>query len=277
MAGLSEHAFPLNSPNPKDQAPEGMVRLKMQIAYDGAAFAGWQSQAGKNAVQDAIELALANIVGQRIVVHGAGRTDSGVHALGQVAHIDVPKEKFAANAWAGAINAQLPRTVRILCATRAAKGFHARFSSSGKLYTYRIWNHRFQNPLEKGRAWHVASPIDRATLKALCEMFTGKHDFAAFAANRGKTEKSTVRTMHKIRLIRDGNLLSLSFQGEGFLYRMVRLMSGSMVRVAQGKQTPEWLQGLLEAPGGRKSSFCAPAEGLTLVKVFYRKSTENRL
>jgi tRNA pseudouridine38-40 synthase len=252
-----------------------MVRLKIQIAYDGAAFAGWQSQAGKDAVQDAIELALAHIVGTRVVVHGAGRTDSGVHALGQVAHIDVPENKFAVDAWAGAMNAQLPRTVRILCATKAAKGFHARFSSSGKLYTYRIWNHRFQNPLEKGRAWHVASPIDRVTLRALCKMFTGRHDFAAFAANRGKAEKSTVRTMHKLRLTTDGDLLSLSVQGEGFLYRMVRLMSGSMVRVAQGKQSPEWLQGLLESPSGRKSSFCAPADGLTLVKVFYRRGAGN--
>jgi tRNA pseudouridine38-40 synthase len=249
-----------------------MVRLKIQIAYDGAAFAGWQSQAGKNSVQDAIELALANIVGKRVVVHGAGRTDSGVHALGQVAHVDVPENKFTINAWAGAINAQLPRTVRILCATKAGKGFHARFSSSGKLYTYRIWNHRFQNPLEKGRAWHVASPIDRAALRAMCKMFIGMHDFAAFAANRGQAEKSTVRTMHKVRLKTEGSLLSLSFEGEGFLYRMVRLLSGSMVRVAQGKQTPDWLRGLLEAPNGRKSSFCAPADGLTLVKVFYRKS-----
>ncbi len=249
-----------------------MIRLKMQIAYDGAAFAGWQSQAGKNAVQDAIELALRNIVGGRIVVHGAGRTDSGVHALGQVAHADVPKDKFSPAAWAGAINAQLPRSVRILAATSAKRGFHARFSATGKLYHYRIWNHRFQNPLEKDRAWHVASPIDRRVLRKLCGMFEGRHDFAAFAANRGQPEKSTVRTLQKIRLSTNGNLLTMSFQGEGFLYRMVRLLSGSIVRVAQGKQTPEWLRELLENPKGRKSSFCAPAEGLTLIKVLYPKT-----
>jgi tRNA pseudouridine38-40 synthase len=249
-----------------------MVRLKLQVAYDGAAFAGWQSQAGKNAVQDAIELALLNMLGGRVVVHGAGRTDSGVHALGQVAHVDVPKDMFSADAWAGAINAQLPRSVRILSASKAPRGFHARFSATGKLYHYRVWNHRFQNPLEKDRSWHVASPIDRRILKALCGMFEGRHDFAAFAANRGKPEKSTVRALQKVRLSTDGNLLTISFQGEGFLYRMVRLLSGSMIRVAQGKQTPDWLRDLLENPTGRKSSFCAPAKGLTLVKVLYSKT-----
>jgi tRNA pseudouridine38-40 synthase len=261
----------LNSPSRKeqDQVPPGMIRLKMQVAYDGAAFNGWQSQAGKNAVQDAIEIALQNILGERVVVHGAGRTDSGVHALGQVAHVDVPKNKFSAAAWAGAINAQLPRSVRILGAISARRGFHARFAATGKLYHYRIWNHRFQNPLEKGRAWHVASPIDRRLVKALCRMFEGRHDFAAFAANRGQPERSTVRTLQKVRLSTNGNLLTISFQGEGFLYRMVRLLSGSIVRVAQGKQPPEWLRDLLEHPSGRKSSFCAPAEGLTLVKVLY--------
>ena len=242
----------------------------MLIAYDGGAFAGWQSQSGGTAVQDALERAFTRLLGHRVVVHGSGRTDSGVHALGQVAHADVPAARLSMAAWAGALNAELPREVRVLETTRAPASFHARFNATGKTYVYRIWNHRFQNPLERHRTWHIARPLDRRILRALAGTLEGTHDFAAFAANRGTPEKSTVRTLHRVHLRSEGALLRLTFEGEGFLYRMVRLLAGSMVRVAQGKKEPLWMEDLLRDPAGRKSSFCAPAEGLVLMRVRYR-------
>lgn len=256
--------------HPNSPAPPGTVRLKLQVAYEGSAFCGWQSQAGGRAVQDALESAFAKLAGYRVVVHGAGRTDSGVHALGQIAHADVPAQRLAPASWAGALNAELPREMRVLASSRARRDFHARFDAAGKTYVYHIWNHRFQNPLERARSWHVASPLDRMLLQTLARSLEGTHDFAAFAANRGSPEKSTVRTLYRVRLRCDGPMLRLSFMGSGFLYRMVRLLTGSLVRVAQGKKEAAWLGELLHNPAGRKTSFCAPAEGLFLQKVHYR-------
>lgn len=246
------------------------MRLKLQVAYEGSAFCGWQSQAGGGTVQDALEAAFAKLVGHRVVVHGAGRTDSGVHAIGQIAHADVPCQRLAPASWAGALNATLPREMRVLASSQARRDFHARFDAAGKTYCYQIWNHRFQNPLERTHSWHVASPLNRPLLQTLAGSLEGTHDFAAFAANRGSPEKSTVRTLYRVRLSCRGPMVRLTFVGNGFLYRMVRLLTGSLVRVAQGKKDAAWLQELLQQPTGRKTSFCAPAEGLFLQKVHYR-------
>lgn len=246
------------------------MRLLLQIAYNGSAFRGWQSQAGGTAVQDAVEAAFDALLGGRVVVHGSGRTDSGVHALGQIAHADVPLGRMPAEAWAGALNARLSREVRVLESRRAPRHFHARFSATGKRYQYHIWNHRFQNPLERQRSWHVASPLDLQQLGNLLRALRGTHDFAAFAANRGTPEKSTVRTLFRAGFSRRGAMLRITLEGDGFLYRMVRLLTGSLVRVAQGKKDPSWFLDLLHDPNGRKTSFCAPADGLLLHKVFYK-------
>jgi tRNA pseudouridine38-40 synthase len=253
----------------QDDPPPGHVRLKMRIAYDGTAFSGWQSQAGGKAVQDALEGAFKHLVGRRVVVHGSGRTDSGVHALGQVAHADVPVDRLPVGAWAGALNAHLVREVRVLETVSAPRNFHARFSATGKTYLYRIWNHRFQNPLERHRSWHVATPLDRTLLRNLAEALEGTHDFAAFAANRGSPEKCTVRTLSRVRVHSKAGMIGITFSGDGFLYRMVRLLTGTLVRVAQGKRDADWMLDLLHEPDGRKSSFCAPADGLFLQTVRY--------
>ena len=245
----------------------------MWVSYDGNAFVGWQSQSNGNAVQDALEAAFEALTGNRVVVHGSGRTDSGVHARGQVAHADVPSKRLPVSSWAGALNSELPREVRVMKTTKAPANFHARFSAIGKTYVYQIWNHRFQNPLERKRTWHVATPLDRQMLRRIGLMLEGTHDFAAFAANRGTPEKSTLRTLHRVGLHCRGYLLRLTFEGEGFLYRMVRLLTGSMVRLAQGKKEFSWMEDLLLNPCGRKTSFCAPADGLFLEKVHYRPVT----
>ncbi len=251
--------------------PPGCLRLRLLIAYDGCAFEGWQSQPSGNTVQDVLERAVATLAGHRCPVHGSGRTDAGVHAAGQVAHVDVPSARLHLNAWLGALNGHLPRTVRVLRAQRASGKFHARFSASGKVYTYRLWCHRVMDPMEIGRAWHVPTPLDPTILRSAAAMLCGTHDFAAFAANRGKPEESTVRTIHEIALKKTGPLWTLKFEGNGFLYRMVRLLTGSLVRVAQGKADQAWLEALLHKPGGARTSYCAPAEGLSLKRVLYRR------
>jgi tRNA pseudouridine38-40 synthase len=244
-------------------------RLKLLIAYDGRAFCGWQSQASDDAVQDHLERAFIALCGKRIVVHGSGRTDAGVHALGQVAHVEVPRGKFDLRTWQHAVNGSLPKEVRVLRVNRAPADFHARFSATGKIYVYRLCVGPVLHPLEIGRAWHVPVPLDFALLRAGIKVLTGKHDFASFAGNRGQKENDTVRTIHSIRVTGRAPLVTLRFEGDGFLYHMVRLLTGSLVRVAQGKSPVDWLRDLLASKGAVKSNRCAPAEGLYLVRVLY--------
>ena len=198
-----------------------------------------------------------------------------MHALAQSAHADVPRDRFATSQqWLAALNAHLPPEIRVTRCRWARPDFHARFAAKGKRYVYRIWNGPVLPPLELGRAWHVYHPLDRARLRQAADLLTGTHDFGGFAANRGVPCPDTVRTIRRIEIkCRAGGLLTLTFEGDGFLYKMVRLLTGSLVRVAQGKAEPEWLTGLLESPApGKprvKTNFAAPAEGLYLARVFY--------
>ena len=268
-------------------------RLKLTVAYDGRPFSGWQSQANGRGVQDALELALGTILGQSASVQGSGRTDAGVHALAQTAHVDVPYGRMKPTEWRAAINGHLPREVRVTQCRTVSPNFHARFDATGKTYRYRIWNGPVFPPLELGRAWHVYMPIDIDLLKASADLLIGTHNFAGFAANRGPKDKNTdtVRNIKEIGITgRTGGPITLTFTGTGFLYKMVRLLTGSMVRVAQGKAHMEWLSGFLSAHAtpqmatlqidpahsevspskpSIKTSFAAPAEGLYLVKVTY--------
>src|SRR4029077_16816875 len=161
-------------------------RLKLVISYDGRDFAGWQSQKHGNTVQDQLEAAFDRVCGTRLAVTGSGRTGSGVHALAHGAHVDVPAGQFPAERWLKALNGVLPPAIRILRAGFVGQSFHARFSVKGKGYRYRIINGAVRTPLEIGRAWHVSSPLDRGLLGRAAKLFTGRHDFAAFAANRRK-------------------------------------------------------------------------------------------
>lgn len=249
-------------------APEN-ERLKLIIGYDGRAFRGWQSQITKDAVQDHLEIALASILCKRVVVHGSGRTDTGVHALAQVAHIDVPRGRYRPDVWLLALNSKLPPQVRILRVTRARPDFHARFKAQGKTYHYRIWTGPVLPPLELGRAWHVPAKVDFALLQEAGRELQGEHDFAGFAASRGHPELSTVRTVHEIKATRRGCCITVRFTGTGFLYHMVRLLTGSMVRVAQGRDSMQWLRDLRDRVNPGKSNYTAPAEGLYLERVYY--------
>jgi tRNA pseudouridine38-40 synthase len=226
----------------------GRRRLKLIVAYDGGDFAGWQSQRHGNTIQDQLERSLTKICGEEVSVTGAGRTDAGVHALGQCTHADVPVKKLSPADWINALNGTLSPTIRIQRARFVAGSFHARFSARAKLYRYRIANSAILSPFELGRAWHVARPLNLPVLKEAAALFVGRHDFAGFAASRGKVETDTVRTIESVRITGGGNAVAIEFWGEGFLYKMVRMMTGALVRCASGKESLDAIAARLEAP-----------------------------
>jgi len=244
-------------------------RLKLIVSYDGGAFAGWQSQRNGNTIQDRIEEAFKKLCGSRLAVIGAGRTDAGVHALGQCAHVDVPKKNFPGSRWLRALNGVLPPTIRILRAQFVSSSFHARFSAVGKVYRYRIVNSAIVSPFERGRAWHVPTTLDRGLLEQAAQLFHGEHDFASFAARRGGQPECTTRTIDNLRFVSRGDVIELEFAASGFLYKMVRLISGTLVRCALGKETLDSIRSRLQYPTRNSSRFVAPAEGLYLVRVKY--------
>jgi len=244
-------------------------RLKLVIAYDGTPFAGWQSQSHRNTIQDQLERAFKRINGDSVRVHGAGRTDAGVHALAQCAHVQIPGRKLTPTRWAAALNALLPPAIRVLRCQCVPEDFHARFSAKGKVYRYRIWSAPVLPPLEYGRAWHVITPIDLGVIKSVASRFVGTHDFAGFTANRGKRESDTIRTIRSAIVRRRGPCLTINFDGDGFLYKMVRLMVGSLVRCATGQLTVQDIAEKLDGGRSHQARFVAPAHGLFLVRVRY--------
>jgi tRNA pseudouridine38-40 synthase len=243
-------------------------RLKMIIAYEGTPFAGWQSQSHRNTIQDHLERAFERVAGTPARVHGAGRTDAGVHALAQCAHVDVNKSLAPAR-WMEALNALLPPAIRMLRCRYVSKIFHARLSTKGKIYRYRIWCAPVLPPFEYRHAWHIPHPLDLRILQKAAKHFAGTHDFAAFAANRGKPEKSTVRTINSVRVRQNGPCVTIEFDGDGFLYKMVRLIVGSLVKCALGKMRVEDLIARLDSGRATPPRLAAPAEGLVLVRVRY--------
>ena len=254
--------------NPTDPF-EGPRRLKLIIAYDGSPFAGWQSQSHRNTVQDHLEHAFKRVNGGVTRVHGAGRTDTGVHALAQCAHVDVSIKSLSAERWIKALNALLPPAIRVLRSRYVSKDFHARFSAKGKTYRYRIWTATILPPFEYRRAWHIGQPLDLKTLKSAAKHFVGTHDFAAFVANRGKPEPCTIRTITSARVCQKGSCITIEFDGDGFLYKMVRLMVGALGKCALGKTPIEEITSRLHAGKLGSARFVAPAEGLYLVRVRY--------
>jgi len=247
------------------------ARLKLVVSYDGAAFAGWQSQANRNAVQDHVEAVFAQICSQAVRVHGAGRTDAGVHAIAQCAHVDLPARRYSVERWTAALNGILPPTIRVMRCRFVSKNFHARFSANGKIYRYRIWNAGVLPPLENGRAWHVRNPLDLAAIEAAARIFVGQHDFASFAANRGTPETDTTRTIRAVRIRKSAAVVTIEFDGEGFLYKQVRMMVATLVRVGTGEASGEEIEARLRSPrkANRKGRNAAPAGGLFLVRVRY--------
>ena len=216
-----------------------------------------------------MERAFERVLGKMVRVHGAGRTDAGAHALAQCAHVDLPNDRLSAARWTEALNALLPPTIRVLRCQYVSNDFHARLSAKGKIYRYRICLAPVLPPFEYRRAWHIVHSIDPNILKRAAKHFIGTHDFAGFAANRGKQENSTVRTIYSVRVRQQGPCLTIEFSGDGFLYKMVRLIVGSLLKCALGKMRIEDVTARLDSGQLGPARFAAPAEGLFLVRVRY--------
>jgi|SRR5688572_30376912 len=248
------------------------VRLKLTIAYDGTIYAGWQAQKTGVAVQEVIEKALKSIFHLDFRLHGSSRTDAGVHARGMIAHVDIPRAKFnmEPRKLSLALNANLPEDIRIMRAARASANFHARFNASGKQYRYFLYNHAAMDPLLRAQAWHVPQSLDLAKIRQAARAFIGKHDFEAFAANRGYKMESTIRTVTRCEVRRAGPLFTVIIEGDGFLYKMCRGIVGTLVQVGQNKFAPSQIATMLAAKDRRAAGMSAPAHGLILWKVYYR-------
>ena len=258
-----------------------MSRILFTCAYDGAPWRGWQSQTGGITVQDCLQDAFSRILQTPQKISAAGRTDAGVHALGQCFHADVPDccRMSCAN-WVAALNANLPTSVRILAAQPVASDFHARFSAVGKTYEYRIYRGTVLPPHEAGRMWHMVYPMEVSLLREALQSFCGEHDFHAFCARRGNEPNPLpsgyfCRTIFSAIVLESsrGDVLSLRVHGNGFLYRMVRIMVGSACRVACGRMPLEQLADSLSNTSSLPVAFCAPPDGLYLLRVDYPFST----
>ena len=249
------------------------LKFKLTIAYDGSGYAGWQVQKIGLGVQQKVEEALCKLFPGVQRIHSSSRTDTGVHALGMVAHVEIPRAEFRMTVvkLALAINAHLPEDIRVLSATRCRAGFHARFDATGKQYRYLVWNHAAMNPLLRHQAWHVPQSLDLAVMRAASKLFLGQHDFKSFAANRRYEMESTVRSLTRCDLKRSGPLLTFIIEGDGFLYKMCRGIAGTLVQLGQGKFTVDGLRQMLAAKDRRAAGMTAPARGLVLWKVFYGK------
>ena len=249
------------------------VRLKLTIAYDGTNYAGWQVQKSGVAVQELIEKALKNIFGLDLRLHGSSRTDAGVHARALIAHVDIPRVKFkmVPRKLSLALNAHLPEDIRIMRASIATSDFHARFNASGKQYRFFIYNHAAMDPLLRMQAWHVPQSLDIVKMRRAARAFVGKHDFEAFAANRGYKMETTVRTVTRCEIRRAGSLLTVIIEGDGFLYKMCRGIVGTLVQIGPNKFAPTEIAEMLATKDRRAAGMSAPAHGLALWKVFYAK------
>ncbi len=244
-------------------------RFKLTVAYDGTAYAGWQVQPAHPSVQQTIERALEGIVGHPVKVHGSGRTDQGVHARGQVAHVDLVC-RMSAQALGRALNARLPHDIRILKVGAVRPDFHARRSAVGKEYRYIVWNDVQVLPDKRLYATHAYRPLDVASMRVAAAHFVGRHDFVSFTANPQRVVESTVRTIFSFSITRRGKEIVFRVSGEGFLYKQVRSMVGFLLRVGEGAEPPGAVKELLDACAPRKARVPSAApQGLFLWRVWY--------
>lgn len=248
-----------------------MRTLKLTLQYDGTEYVGWQRQAEGPSIQGLIEEALSRIEGAPVTVHGAGRTDAGVHAFGQVASVGLPTTTLDEQTLRRALNAVLPADVRVSEVEDAPEGFHARFNARGKLYEYQIVNAPFVSPFLYRYAWHVIPALDLEAMRAAGEGLAGRHDFAAFQA-AGSSAGTTERTIERLQWEIGGGprrQLTLQVQGDGFLRHMVRNIVGTLVEVGLGRWPPEHVARILASRDRTRAGPTAPAHGLFLVRVLY--------
>ncbi len=247
------------------------VRVKLTIAYDGRAYSGWQIQKTGLGVQQRVEEAFGKVFSAPVRIHSSSRTDAGVHALGMVAHADLDAGLFrmSPSKLALALNAHLPQDIRIVSARRCSGRFHARFDAERKQYRYLVWNHAAHNPLLRELCWHIPQKLNVSVMRQCAPLFLGKRDFKSFAGTRPYEMDSTVRTLFRCDVRKQGSLLTFIIEGDGFLYKMCRGIVGTLVQVGQGKILPEAVPGMLASRDRRSGGMSAPAQGLILWKVRY--------
>lgn len=263
---------------PAAAQPPGLLKFKLIIAYDGAAYQGWQVQKTGIGVQQVIEEAMAKLFPSAGRLRSSSRTDTGVHARGMVADVEIPKAEFkmTVRKLPLALNAYLPEDIRIVSAQRMPIDFHCRFEASGKQYRYYVWNHTAMNPLLRQQAWHVPIKLNLAAMRHAAKHLVGKHDFRSFAATHSYKIEDTVRTLSRCQIQRSGPLLTFLIEGDGFLYKMCRGIVGTLVQLGRGKFSETELRAMLAAKDRRTAGMSAPAHGLVLWKVFYPRQRAKR-
>lgn len=245
-----------------------MSRWKITVEYDGSGFVGWQRQANGLSVQEALEVAIAKFSGEKITLHGAGRTDSGVHALAQVAHFDLDKDTDA-DTVRDALNHHLQtKAAAVLKAEAVTEDFHARFSAKERAYLFRILNRRAPSALEWGRIWHVARPLDAAAMHSAAQNLIGKHDFSTFRAVRCQA-KSPVRTLDVLNVSQVGDEIHITAEARSFLHNQIRILAGTLKLVGEGAWSEAQIIAAFEAKDRTAGGPTAPPDGLYLTRVSY--------
>ena len=244
-----------------------MKNYRLTLAYEGTRYRGWQRQGNTSgSVEEKVGSTLSRILGEEIELHGSGRTDAGVHARAQVASFKTGSTLTAGEILA-ALRQHLPEDIGALSLKEAEPRFHARLNAKEKTYVYRIWNSEAPCVFERRWVWVLSEKLDVAEMKKAAEALCGKHDFSSFRT--GKSNKSAVRTLTAIVIEQQGEELWLRFTGDGFLYNMVRILTGTLVEVGQGKRTADSMSDILEKKNRTAAGVTAPAQGLTLWEVRY--------
>lgn len=248
--------------------PSSAFRYRLTVQYDGTDYQGWQVQPGFPTIQETLERALSRITQSPVKIHGSGRTDQGVHAVGQVAHVDLART-WKPETLIRAMNALLPLDIRITSLRRAAPDFHARHSAIRKEYRYFIWNGAVVPLLQVRYRTPVFQSLDIQRMRAAAQILIGEHDFAAFAANPSRTVESTIRCLSLLTVTRRGSEIVIRAQSNGFLYRMVRSLAGYLIQVGEGRIPPAQSRAILASRQRTAQVPTAPPQGLFLWKVWY--------
>lgn len=244
-----------------------MRNIKLEIEYDGKDYQGWQKQPNKLNIQGEIERAIQNITGEEVDLIGSGRTDAGVHAFGQVANFKINSE-FPIEKMAVAINSQLKQSIRIKKAEEVSEDFHSRYHCHQKTYSYIIDNSEQGTAIYRGLTYHVAQPLNMEAMQKAANYLVGEHDFSSFKSS-GTSSKSSVRTIYKAQILKEQDRVVIMLTGSGFLYNMVRIISGTLVEIGLGNKKPEEMLTILEAKDRQKAGKTLPAHGLFLMNVDY--------
>ncbi len=245
-----------------------MKNYKVTVMYDGSRYDGWQRQGNTlNTIQGKIEALLSRMMDEPAEIFGAGRTDAGVHAKGQVFHVKLETE-ICAGELLKMMNKYLPEDIAVTAVEEADMRFHSRLNARGKIYEYRIHNSAVGNPFLRKYSYQIEEPLDLKAMRQAAELLTGTWDFQSFCSAK-RSKKSTVRTIYDIRLDREGDDILLTFYGNGFLYNMVRILTGTLIETGLGRRSPESMTEILEKKDRAAAGFTAPAQGLCLKEVKY--------